>query len=120
VNLAELRTIVTSDMPYDTGFMFLSGARFIENNHFMMAIYDIERVPYIVYNEMGTIFSTKNQYFIRDKTIGDINQRLLDESFGIKKPITRFEDTVKRRASTNMIKKGALEKIGGEIYAGNI
>ena len=51
MNLENMRTIVQANMPYDTGFMFMAGAKYFETAHFLMAVYDTERVPYIIYNE---------------------------------------------------------------------
>jgi len=111
MNLETMRLIVTSCMPYDTGNMFMNGCRFFETEHYLMAVYDVERVPYIIYNEMGTRFSTKNQYFIQDKTIGALNQRQTEESKGIFKPISKWEDEVKRRATNINIDMGALDRL---------
>ena len=98
-------------MPYDTGFMFLSGAKYFETEHFLLAVYDTERVPYIVYNEEGTIYSTKNKGFISQRTVGALNRY----AAGVDKSVmSRYEETNNRRGSTNMIKQGALDKISGE------
>ena len=104
-------------MPYDTGFMFLNGARFFETNAFMLCKYDIERVPYIVYNEEGTVFTTKNQYFIRRKTIGDLLRHSSYNEAGMQAPFDKLDERVKRRGSFDMIKQGALDKIRGEYNA---
>ena len=48
MNLGEFRDIVVGNMPYDTGFMFLAGASFFDTEHFMLARYDTDRVPYII------------------------------------------------------------------------
>ncbi len=109
--------VVVGDMPYDTGYMFLNGASFYETNAFILVKYDIERVPYIIYNEEGTIFTTKNQYFIRDKTIGDLQRHAAYQQAGLHAPMDTLNETVKRRGSLNMIKQGAIDKIRGEYSA---
>jgi len=114
MDLNTMRMVVTVNMPYDTGFMSLVGAKFMENNHFLKATYDIERVPYIVYNEEGTIYTTKNQYFIREKTVGDLMRHAHYQDKGMNKPFTRLDERVKRRASTDLIRQGALDKIRSE------
>lgn len=114
LNLSEVRNIVTSNMPYDTGFMSLAGAKFSENNHMMIVRYDTERVPYIVYNEEGTIYTQKNKGFISEKTIGALLMFNQHKKAGNRLPFTRMNEGIKRRASTNMIKQGALEKISNE------
>ena len=102
MNLGEFRDIVVSNMPYDTGNMFLNGASFYDTEHFMLARYDTERVPYIIYNEEGTRFSTKNQGFISRKTVGALLYGTVSAG---------MSDTVKMRGSTTMIKQGAMDKI---------
>ena len=114
LTLNEMRMIVTNNMPYDTGFMFMSGSRYQENAHFMVAKYDTERVPYIVYNEEGTVYSTKNQYFIREQTVGDSMRHANYKDAGMQAPFTKLSENVKRRSSTNLLKQGAIDKIRSE------
>lgn len=109
-----MRDIVLANMPYDTGFMFLEGASFFETNAFLLCKYNVGRVPYIVYNEEGTIYTTKNQYFIRDKTIGALVNYAQYKQQGLR---TLFGETVNRRGSTDMIKQGAMDKIRSDYRA---
>ena len=109
--------VVTSNMPYDTGFMSLNGARFFETNAFLLCKYDIERVPYIVYNEEGTIYTTKNKGFIKQQTIGDLLRHAAYKNAGLQAPFDKLDKTVKRRASLDMIKQGAIDKIRSEYNA---
>jgi len=109
VNLTTLEQIVKSCMPFDTGYMFTYGSRYMENSHFLIAIYDVERVPYIIYQEMGTRFSTKNQYFIQDKTIGMINQTIAFEQRGMYFPINTDERM--RQATKNLMRQGLVEQL---------
>ena len=113
MDLNTMRLVVTTDMPYDSGFMFMAGSKYYETEHFMLCKYDIERVPYIIYNEEGTIFSTKNQYFIRRKTVGDLMRHASYAEHGQRAPMLKLEERAKRMASNNMIKQGTLEKLGG-------
>jgi hypothetical protein len=111
MNLEEFRSIVQSQMPYDTGFMFLAGAKYFDTEHFRLVVYDTERVPYIIYNEEGTVYSTKNKGFISQRTIGALNRYAVS---GDKQVMSQFEEYNNRRGSTNMIRQGALEKISTE------
>ena len=120
MNLETMRMVVTTDMPYDTGFMFMAGAKFFENEHFLLCKYDTERVPYIIYNEEGTIFSTKNQYFIRRKTMGDLMRHESYAENGQQAPLLKLEERAKRKGSVNMISQGAMEKIRSDTDASNI
>jgi len=109
-----VRQIVTANMPYDTGFMSLAGAKFFETNTYMLVKYDTDRVPYIIYNEEGTIYTEVNKGFIRQKTVGDLMRHANYKQHGMQVPFNSLDDRVKRRASTDMISAGALEKIKGE------
>lgn len=106
-----MRSIVQAQMPYDTGFMFLAGAKYFETEHFLLTVYDTERVPYIVYNEEGTKYSDKNKGFISQQTVGALNKFGLSQD---KSVLSRYEAYNNRRGSLNMIKQGALDKIAGE------
>lgn len=114
--LEDVRQVVVGCMPYDTGYMSLEGASFYETNAFILVRYEITRVPYIIYNEQGTIFTTKNQFFIRDKTIGALINAAAYREAGIRKPFDKLDEHVKRRGSFDMIKQGALDKIKGSGY----
>lgn len=103
-------------MPYDTGYMFLEGAAFYETNNFLLCRYEITRVPYIVYNEEGTVYTQVNQGFIRDKTVGDLNLHASYKEAGFRAPPNTLDERIKRRGSLNVIKQGALDKIKGSGY----
>ena len=104
-------------MPYDTGFMFLEGASFYETENFLLCRYEISRVPYIVYNEEGTVYTTKNQYFIREKTVGDLLRHASYRQAGMQAPPETLGERVKRRGSTDVIKQGAMDKIRSDYRA---
>jgi len=111
LTLAEIRDVVLADMPYRTGFMFLNGANFYETAHYNVCIYDVQRVPYIVFNEEGTRFTQKNVGFISQRTIGDL---LLLEGMrqsGDNTPLTGFSEKAARRGNTEMLAAGLTEYI---------
>lgn len=120
--LEDIRNIVIGCMPYDTGYMYLEGASFYDTNLFSLVRYEITRVPYIVYQEEGFVhwitgkMVTKNQFFIRDKTIGALINAAAYQQSGIKSPFDKLDDHVKRRGSFDMIKQGAIDKIKGSGY----
>lgn len=115
LTLNEFRMIVQDNMPYDTGYMFLNGARFFETDSYLLCKYDINRVPYIVYNEEGTIYTQKNKGFIKQKTVGALMQYAYYKSNNMRAPFNTLNERIKRRASTDMIKQGALDKIRSEV-----
>ena len=120
MNLETMRLVVTTNMPYDKGFMFMAGSKYYETEHFILCSYDTERVSYIVYNEEGTIFSTKNQFFIRRQTIGDLIRHASYEEAGLRAPVEKYEKRAKRRASYDMVGQGTIDKLRGDSNAGNI
>lgn len=103
-------------MPYDTGYMFLEGAAFYETNNFLLCRYEITRVPYIVYNEEGTVYTQVNQGFIRQQTVGDLNLHASYKEAGLVAPPNTLDERIKRRGSLNVIKQGAMDKIKGSGY----
>ena len=117
LHLSEFRDIILSNMPYDTGFMFLEGASFYETENFLLCSYQTSRVPYIIYNEEGTRYSTKNQYFIRDKTVGDLMRHAAYNASGMQAPRSTLDERIKRRGSTDVIKQGAMDKIRSDYRA---
>jgi len=76
ISLGELRTIVDANKPFDTGFLFMYGNRYNETAEYMVAIYDLNTVPYIQFLEEGTAISTKHQGFISVDTVGQINNNI--------------------------------------------
>lgn len=99
LTLGELRTIVDSNKPFDTGFLFNFGNRYNETNEYMVAIYDLNVVPYIQFLEEGTKYSNKHQGFISIDTVGQINAGVQD--MGI------LESKNMKRSS--LISQGVLE-----------
>lgn len=72
ITLEIVRQIVQTNMPYDTGFMFMFGARYNETEHHLVVYYDTIAVPYIVYNEEGAR-GNPNKGFISVNTVNEIS-----------------------------------------------
>jgi len=94
MDLETTRNVVISNMPFRTGRMFLHGAKFYETEQYILTVYDLMAVPYIRYNEEGTIFTTKNKGFISQKTVGEL---IAVEAMGEK--ASGYADNAKRRAA---------------------
>lgn len=92
MDLETTRNVVVSNMPFRSGFMFVHGAKFYETEHYILTRYDLQAVPYIRYNEEGTIFTQKNKGFISQKTIGEL---IACEAMGEK--TSGYADNAKRR-----------------------
>lgn len=72
LNLELVRDVVKANKPFDTGFMFMFGARFNETENYLCVYYDSTAVPYIVHNELGHR-NNPNEGFISVKTVGALN-----------------------------------------------
>jgi len=78
MTLGEVREIVNANKPFDTGFLFMFGNRYNETENYIVAIYDLNTVPYIQFLEEGTQYSDKHQGFISQDTVGQINAGVQD------------------------------------------
>jgi len=92
MDLEKTRNIVVANMPFRSGFMFIHGAKFYETDHYILTRYDLQAVPYIRYNEEGTIFTQKNKGFISVKTVGEL---IAAEALGV--PTTGYSDASRKR-----------------------
>ena len=72
ITLDIMREVVKANTPYDTGYMFMFGARFNETDAYLSCYYDTTAVPYIVHNEEGHR-GNPNKGFISVKTVTALN-----------------------------------------------
>lgn len=111
--LNDIRNIVVSNMPYDTGNMFMRGARFIETDLYWQVVYDLNLVPYIYYQEEGTVHSTKNKGFISKKTENELQNLIAMRMNGMTEPYVPKNDNIRTRAQ--MVSAGVIENIRGDF-----
>lgn len=100
ITLDEMRSIIDSYKPYDTGYLFMFGNRYNETEHFQVAIYDLITVPYIQFLEEGTKLSQRHVGFISDKTINAINNATASSLLSADK---------NNQKRSSMISQGVLE-----------
>ena len=113
--LQEIREIVGGCMPYDTGNMFLRGARYVETALYYQVQYDLALVPYIFYQEEGTVFFDGNKGFISRDTVSEINHLVAMRLNGINEPYTVRSKQVRQRGSLDMLHNGVIDEIRGEV-----
>ena len=113
--LNEIREIVHGCMPYDTGNMFLRGARFVETALYYQVQYDLALVPYIFYQEEGTKFFDGNKGFISQDTVSEINHLVSMRLNGFNEPYTVRSAQVRQRGSLDMLHHGVIDEIRGEV-----
>lgn len=104
ITLDEMRSIIDSYKPYDTGYLFMFGNRYNETEQFQVAIYDLITVPYIQFLEEGTKFSQRHVGFISDKTVNAINNATASS-------LMNADKNNQKRSS--MISQGVMEHIKG-------
>ena len=83
MTIVDLIEIVIGNMPIDKGNMRRNGAEFFDTPYELVAIYNTNGVPYIVFQEEGTRYFKGNQHFIRNNTVGQLNYLSWSESIGL-------------------------------------
>jgi hypothetical protein len=106
-----MRHIVDVNKPYDKGYMFIFGNRYIIEPSFMKATYDLIAVPYTRWQEEGTKFFDGNANFISNNTVTELNQAAIYHAAGITNEAIGFRDAA--RAKSSMISNGVLEHVKG-------
>ena len=110
MDFAQFQNIVRFNMPFDTGNMFSNGTDFFDTPYFYRASYNINRVPYIVFNEEGTIYTQKNKGFISQKTVGMINRATYSENLGLPFDTRPINNTIGQRNNQVLISMGVMNK----------
>jgi hypothetical protein len=82
VNLNDFRNACLGEVPVDTRNMLLNGFRFYETDILFRCQADLGAVPYIYYNEEGTVFTQKNKGFISQKMVSAVNNLMVADMNG--------------------------------------
>lgn len=96
--------------PFDTGNMMTNGWAFFDTPYQYIGIANTQAVPYIVYNEEGTIYTTKNKGFISQKITGRLNAITQSEILGLPIDYNETSETMKKRNDI-LVSQGVLEVI---------
>ena len=112
MNLSQFRALCLNEVPVDTGYMLTNGFIFYETPTTLRMDADITSVPYIVYNEEGTVFSTANQGFISQGMVGAINKAVVKEANGMDISPEHQNREEQIRKKSLIMNSGAIQKIG--------
>ena len=106
--LPDIVEIILGNFPFDTGFMSRNGAEFFEDSEKITVIYNTTAVPYIVYNEEGTIYTTKNKGFITVRAEGKLNEYLTSQLLGLHYNKNKNNKTILERQHKLYVELGAV------------
>lgn len=112
MNLNDFRNAALSQVPVDTRNMLLNGFRFYETDLFMRCQADLSAVPYIYYNEEGTVFTQKNKGFFSKKMLGAVNDYVMREASGFDQTSNYTANEEAIRQNVLHVESGVLEKLG--------
>lgn len=104
------QSIVKVNMPFDTGNMYANGVVFFDTPYYYRAAYDINRVPYIVFNEEGTVYSQKNKGFISQKTTGAVNRAVQSIILGLPYNEKEISEEYSKRNNEILISQGVMTR----------
>jgi len=112
MNLNDFRNVALSQVPVDSRNMLLNGFRFYETDLFFRVVADLDAVPYIYYNEEGTVFTEKNKGFFSKKMKGAIESAFIKDSNGedMTPLYTANEEAIRKDVS--LANAGVIEKLG--------
>lgn len=120
ITLSDMRFIVDAYKPYDSGYMFLNGNRYNENNTMISAIYDTVAVPYIWYQEKGFRhyksgkFIKVNQYFIQEDTVNALDFFANNANAG-ERSLIQASNKRTVQARTSLIGQGVIDSINSPV-----
>lgn len=111
----EFMDIHQANLPFDKGGMFKKGVKYLDTPLYYMADYDVNTLPYIIYQEKGFIHwitkkkVVKNIGFITVKTVGHLNKAIYSESLGLPYPTQKkFSDSTAQRNNSLLLSQGGM------------
>lgn len=105
------QNVVRAGTPFDTGYMMTNGWAYFDTPYQYVAIANINTVPYIVFNELGTIYSQKNKGFISKGIVGQLNRITQSEILGLPYSYKETNDLLRDRQNDLLVSQGVLEVI---------
>lgn len=118
MNISDIRAVVLINVPYDTGFMYSNGTRFLEDSTKFSIIYDGNVVPYIPYTEYKWVSPkwhgkpNPNEGWIKDKTVNDLNLMINTASSSERATIRKRYER-KNQVRDSLKTQGNLQSIKG-------
>jgi hypothetical protein len=109
MDFSTFQEVVRAGTPFDTGYMMTNGWAYFDTPYQFVAIANETGVPYIVYNEDGTIYSKKNKGFISKGITGQLNQITYSEQLGLPYSFKEQDNTLRDRRNDMLVSMGVLE-----------
>ena len=118
MEIKQVVGIVQDNAPVDSGALKFRGHNTQDVGTFLLTRYKTQLLPYIVFQEEGFThyksgeFITKNQYFIRNDTVGAINRAESLNTHGMSGGATRhYSKRAKQRYNTAIVGGGTVSKL---------
>lgn len=108
MNLSEFYSTLAYFVPFKSGFMLQNGLSVYETPFDQVGNYDCNVVPYIIPNEEGTKYTTKNKGFISVDTVGALNRYNTDG-----KSVVGTNERLAERQNRMLVTLGAIDHVAG-------
>lgn len=108
MTMAEFMQVVLANIPVDKGNMLREAPMFFDTPYEYLCVYS--GVEYLGFQEEGTRFFQGNKYFIRNRTMGQLNELSMSETLGL--PFDWTETNTKNLDNKDKM----LEEIGVIMY----
>lgn len=109
IPFSQFKNIIDINKPFDTGYMFTNGNRYVITESYIKTSYDLIAVPYIRFQEEGTKYFDGNAGFIAENTVTELNQAVAYHAAGITNETVGFRDATRAKAS--MVSNGVMEHL---------
>lgn len=110
MDFPTFQSIVMAGTPFRTGNMMSNGWAYFDTPYRYEAHANVNAVPYIVFNEEGTIYTTKNKGFISKGIVGQLNYASWSETLGIPYNYEESNKIVKDRRNSMLLAMGTVTK----------
>lgn len=81
MTIVEFMRVVLGNIPVDKGNMLREAPMFFDTPYEYLCVYS--GVEYLTYQEEGTKYFTGNKGFIRNRTMGQLNELSMSETLGL-------------------------------------
>jgi hypothetical protein len=105
------KSIIDNNKPYDKGYMFTNGNRYIVDQTYTKTTYDLLAVPYILFQEEGTKFFQGNVDFIQADTVNELNATAARYAHGDTSSFGDIRDATRKKAS--LVSNGVMTHVKG-------
>lgn len=110
MDFATFQNVIMAGTPFRTGNMMSNGWAYFDTPYRYEAHANINAVPYIVFNEEGTIYTQKNKGFISQGIVGQLNHITWSETLGLPYSYENTDKTLASRRNSMLMAMGAVQK----------